>query len=444
MIIISSVLKGQDAHYWTNQYGTRADLLGGIVIGSVKDLSSTYYNPGAISFTTDRSFVLSTHAFDVTLINLGDLDLDNGLYSLQTRVAPALFALRLNFDKEIDHHFVISFMTRNNFKFEINKKEIMQYEKDNVQGLYEYFDAEFFFLHELSEYWGGLTWAHQVRPNLGIGGTLFGAYRNQNRRDDIRLHQVSDNNEGSTVQSINEHAYNHLRLFSKFGILYEKNPYSVGLTITTPSVSLFGGGSMYYHRSATNIQLNNGRVSYLASNFQDKLEITYHSPLSIGIGCSYKFDKSAIHFSAEWFTDIPGYTVLKSENFKAQSSDDIISTDVYHAAKSVFNFGIGFQHSFNDSLDVYLSVATDYSSRTNDPKESLSIAKWDIYHITSGVAFTVFDYDITLGLSYGFGSSYEKVFWISEYPSSDSQPLDFLDQQHIQYKSIKVIFGISF
>jgi hypothetical protein len=33
----------QDSQYWTNQYGTRAELLGGVVVGSIKDLASTFY-----------------------------------------------------------------------------------------------------------------------------------------------------------------------------------------------------------------------------------------------------------------------------------------------------------------------------------------------------------------------------------------------------------------
>jgi hypothetical protein len=41
-----SPLLPQDVHYWTHQYGTRANLLGGAVIGSVLDLSGSYYNPG--------------------------------------------------------------------------------------------------------------------------------------------------------------------------------------------------------------------------------------------------------------------------------------------------------------------------------------------------------------------------------------------------------------
>ena len=46
-LCLAPFARPQDSHYWTNQYGTRATLLGGAVIGSVLDLSGTYYNPGA-------------------------------------------------------------------------------------------------------------------------------------------------------------------------------------------------------------------------------------------------------------------------------------------------------------------------------------------------------------------------------------------------------------
>ena len=47
-------VSAQDAQYWTNQYGTRADLLGGVVVGSIADLSSTFYTPGMLALTTDN------------------------------------------------------------------------------------------------------------------------------------------------------------------------------------------------------------------------------------------------------------------------------------------------------------------------------------------------------------------------------------------------------
>jgi hypothetical protein len=45
----------QDAQYWTYQYGTRANLLGGAVVGSVVDVSATYYNPGGNPTSGRRS-----------------------------------------------------------------------------------------------------------------------------------------------------------------------------------------------------------------------------------------------------------------------------------------------------------------------------------------------------------------------------------------------------
>jgi hypothetical protein len=59
----SFFLSAQDTHYWTDQFGTSAELLGGIVVGSVRDLSSTYYNPGAIALSRDENLILNTSAF---------------------------------------------------------------------------------------------------------------------------------------------------------------------------------------------------------------------------------------------------------------------------------------------------------------------------------------------------------------------------------------------
>src|SRR5678815_6132088 len=43
----------QDTNYWTLQYGTRGELLGGTVVGSAVDLSATFYNPGSLALVKD-------------------------------------------------------------------------------------------------------------------------------------------------------------------------------------------------------------------------------------------------------------------------------------------------------------------------------------------------------------------------------------------------------
>ena len=44
------VTEAQDRQFWDQAVGSRAALLGGIVVAGVNDYSATYYNPGALSF----------------------------------------------------------------------------------------------------------------------------------------------------------------------------------------------------------------------------------------------------------------------------------------------------------------------------------------------------------------------------------------------------------
>ncbi|MCK5571664.1 MAG: hypothetical protein KAJ12_02840 [Bacteroidetes bacterium] len=87
---------GQDSHYWSSQYGTQAQLLGGLVVGSSNDLSSTFYNPGALALTKDSALVLSTLSqqfTDITLHLLSEPPIE--AESNVGGPSPGIFALRL-------------------------------------------------------------------------------------------------------------------------------------------------------------------------------------------------------------------------------------------------------------------------------------------------------------------------------------------------------------
>src|SRR4030067_1048812 len=67
----------QDSHYWTNQYRPRATLLGGAVIGSVLDLSGTYYNPGGLSLIKDPQTLIAAKVFQYPRVSIGGGGADN-------------------------------------------------------------------------------------------------------------------------------------------------------------------------------------------------------------------------------------------------------------------------------------------------------------------------------------------------------------------------------
>ena len=65
----AAAVGAQDSQYWTVQYGPVAELLGGVVVGSTRDLSATFYNPGALALTEDPSLLASVESFEATWLS---------------------------------------------------------------------------------------------------------------------------------------------------------------------------------------------------------------------------------------------------------------------------------------------------------------------------------------------------------------------------------------
>ena len=63
LLVPAVPIAAQDAQYWDIQYGPVGQLLHGQVVGSTRDLSATYYNPGGLSLGEDPDFLLSVQAF---------------------------------------------------------------------------------------------------------------------------------------------------------------------------------------------------------------------------------------------------------------------------------------------------------------------------------------------------------------------------------------------
>src|SRR4030066_2580817 len=92
-LCLVSLARPQDSHYWTNHYGTRATLLGGAVIGSVLDLSGTYYNPGGMSLIEKPDTLMAVKVLQYPRVTLvGDAWENVPLNSHNPGPAPSLIA----------------------------------------------------------------------------------------------------------------------------------------------------------------------------------------------------------------------------------------------------------------------------------------------------------------------------------------------------------------
>ena len=447
IIFITQLVNAQDSHYWIHQYGTRADLLSGLVVGSVSDLSSTYYNPGAIPLSPEQSLVLTTNAFEFSQVTAKDAA-ENGvdLSSTQSGNSPGIFAARLTSSKALKNHLAFSFLTRHNFKFQIDGRRID--DRNSVQTgnpAQEYFSGELIVHQKLDEYWGGLSYGRNIGKSTAFGITQYISYRSQRGRYQTIGQNVDLTGNGSAAIFYRDFDYYNMRTLWKLGMAFDYRPLSFGFNLTTPSISLFGSGSTLVNLSIVNPDSGSTSIdqSMLVSDFQKDLSAYYRSPLSIAIGAHYRYKKTSLYFTMEWFDKVDRFTVMKPEDFIGQTTGQVISQTYEHELKSVINVGLGYQHTFHERLSLYGSVITDRSAKIRGSLTPFATSNWDIYHITAGSSLTFWRLDMIVGLTFSFGQDQ----FDREVSFDDESISDIIEDRvvlkDIYYRRVKVIIGFS-
>ena len=426
----------QDSHYWTNQYGTQAELLGGAVVGAVKDLSGTFYNPGALALTNDPKLVLTTSAFQVqsiTIDNAGGAGIN--LDSVQGAGAPSIFAARFTVNWLGTHSLAISYLTRYKFDFSSSAYRIDGRDVLPPPGN-EFFAGELAIRTRLGEDWGGLTWSKRIRDRVGFGISQFVAYRSQSSRKQTIAQAVAPDSTGAALILVDDFSYWHVRTLTKLGLLFDLAPVSFGFGLTTPSIGLFGSGSTFLNASGINLNLEENPVatSELASDYQSGLNPTYRSPLSISGGASYAYRSTSFHVTAEWFDQVDSFVALPAQTFEGQTIDFTFDPSVSHRLESVVNYGIGVEHVRRSGVILSGSFTTDFSASAGDDSE-LSTSNWDIYHIGLGSAFQARGVGFTVGMVFSFGKREEEALG----SLGDFQE-DLVGAQ-LRYRRIKALLG---
>jgi len=437
-IVIHNV-SAQDTHYWNLQYGTRSNLLGGAVIGSVNDMAATYYNPAALALFPTPEILLSGKVYQYSALSLTNgAGPGKDLTSSTIEAAPTLFAGSFTFDWLRDHTLSYSILTRQRMNFGIEGRRGGTRDSDQGEELVA---GELIANQELSDLWIGLTWAVKLSPNIAIGVTPYLSVRSQKTRKHAYTEIIDQVGNVSAAIITQQFEYKNYRLLAKAGLGANFDPLTLGLSITTPSLSLSGSGS-----SLVNL-LNSGDGSseetVFMANYQQDVAARHNLPLAVGFGAGYKFGKHRLHVSAEWYNEVASYNVLDTEDFTAQSSGETIIYRVNNELKSVLNYGVGAEFYVTEKLDLFISYITDYSAAVPDTKTNLTVSTWDIYHLSGGAAFSIGRSEFTLGINYAFGSG--KVKGPVNLPDSDTENtlVDLLENSNLYYKRLKFLIGFS-
>jgi hypothetical protein len=435
----------QDSHYWTYQYGTRANLLGGLVIGSVVDISAVYYNPGALALIPEPELLLTSKVFELTdytadgqenrPIKLNDLRIDQ---------APGFFGGTMPFKFLENHVLAYSLFTRHRQKLKMDAANVWSADiADSAPGSEDAF-SQLALQKDLSETWVGLSWSAPI-GNFGIGVSQFVAYRSQKG---TRL--VAGDLYNATVLTASSsgaaaiYNYWNARLLWKLGLSWEWEGISWGLTATTASLSLLGQGRALVNITSAGQGLEGagGPDPVFVAAYEEGLAADYRSPWSFGLGAAYGFGKSRLHFSAEYFGKNEEFVIMDGGEFVGQSTGDTVSLSLTDQQGDVLNFGVGFRRQLSNKVTGYASFRTDFSSVDQADLDASITAPLNLYFITAGTAFKIPIADITLGLGYGWGSSTTPVS-IRE-PLADDRIIGQLPETvKMKYRSLRFIFAFS-
>ena len=424
-------VQAQDSNYWSEQYGTRSELLGGAVVGSPQDLSTTFYNPGGLSRLKTESFLLSAKALEYQRLTAKEssgrfTDLAHDRFG----VAPSLFAG--TFPRSwTTATLAYSLLTRQRFEFRIdNWTDLATSSFGDSVARNSYIDGR------IAEQWGGLTWSRPA-GDFGLGATLYGAYRSQRSRIEALEQPQSTGPSGVAVAFVDDYSYWHVRLLAKLGVHWEYEHISVGITFTTPGLPLFGDGKAAAYRSVVPIDSTSGVPTITEAIVANDPSVTYRSPASVAIGGRYGAGRNAFYVTLEWFDSVERYRVLDAPEVPDSGPGSLLGANITQELNSVVNFVVGYEYSPREQLTFYGSFLANFSSSTEDPGAAHTFSTWDIYQFTGGAAFTYQQMDFTLGASVAAGGE-ELNF------QNDVWAAPIIDPVDIRYRRVRFFIGFEF
>lgn len=425
---------GQDAHYWNNQYGTKAELLGGLVVGSRSDLSATFYNPAWVGLGTDPSLLLTTRAFEQSRLTLDNATGGEDAEYARVRPSPGFFAGQFKHGAPKGWTVAWSYLERTRFRFDV-AGQVIHAEADTVIA------AEASRQMETNEYWYGATFARRLGEHTAFGATTYVAYRSQNQRNGIDGAAVA----GAAAASLHvtdDFSAHQLRVLAKLGLAYDAEPFSCGLAVTTPSLGVMGSGEVHRSASLVGVDRDNDGIDdpYLAATSQNDLDGAWKTPLSVAAGASLRFGRSGLHVTAEWFDAVRTYDVITAAPYVAQAGGGTVVPVYEVGLNSLVNFGVGFDHRLSDRFAFYGGFRSDFAARDEGADDTILMSSWDLWHATAGASFRFLGAELTTGLEYSYGNGHV-------HPGQDVEggtgiPVDALQDVEVSYRRLKLLLGL--
>jgi len=446
--IISGLLTfvyGQEGNYKLENYGNEAALLNGNVTGSISDLSLTYYNPSKLSFIEESKFLISVKAYQWSQLsvenNYGD---GKEVSDSEFNAIPSMIAGEFSLDVLPNHKFAYSLISRyRTDRTLVYKSGII--ENGPVGGIE---DAQASIVNidlrtKLNDEWFGLTWAHKLNDNFGVGASAFLSIYDFKERGELLISALEDNDEVALLLNRINYGQKAYGIFLKLGMTYNISDIELGANISLPYLGVYNDASIFVQ------ELTGGIDDNFELHDEDGLNSKRKTALGVAVGAGIPIGrnkKSKIHLNAEWFSKVDEYERISlPDNVMDENRNQSQFNEEF---KSTFNFGIGANIFFSPKVTLILSGSSDFNAHVssvnildelNRNEENVNLFG-DFWHIGLGTDLSIAWGNIYTGITYSQTST-------NVNRSDDFIPED-IDQSAegalggVEYQRFRVIIGV--
>lgn len=430
--IISFSLKAQDAHYWSSNFSAAGFIAPGATIINNLDSGVYFINPALMAWSSKTATSISANVYSYDRIRIKNgIGIGKDLKSTGTKIIPQLISKTFKLNK--DHPLTIGFALIQNPMQDARSSQRMDKKINVLDDKYspgaETYVGQYDQNSKVTETYAQLSAGMRLNNKVAVGITLEGNLREHEVGSNLSSKAIFNSTSGnpddifpkvaaSDVYFQNKYTHAGLRL--KLGASYDSAPHHLGLLISTPQLKLYGRGSVLADISISNLLLpeTNTELNLLASTRQTKLKANWRTPLSIAAGYGYDYGKGQISLTAEFFTGLKDYIILKPDEalfLKTGASSPAISSlsgdlDLTDERSSILNFGAGFTRGLSPTVILMLALRTDFNYLKTKDSEQGHLDLWDNYHFQFGANFKRRKFNLRAGmqLSYGRTKNYSQ------------------------------------
>jgi hypothetical protein len=448
----------QENNYWHHQYGAKSSLLCGAAVATYFDNGAIYYNPATLCFKDSGNISLSANLYNAEILRrenaLGE-DLD--LQATNFNFSPQIVSGNKKIGKNAEVEFIL--LSRSDVQF----NQSLSFNKIYNDTLlffsnYSLYVGSYNYRKRVLDEWAGLSMSFNISEKMGFGIASFISYRISRyfmgiNASSVGLYQfyqpVSKSDSSLSLSS------NSVSLINKLGWVYHGEKNNFGLTLTLPSVSLWGKSQLEYSVFISDPNNNiQPRDVYLK---RSNLKTQFKYPLSFAMGYSRKLQNSQLHFTSEFFSSIRPYTtVLVPTDPPTPTSGDVVLngegiTSFLESKRNVLNVAVGWERRLKGTTELLLGFATDFNSRQmywdgiSNVNYAMNQEEFNIFHFSAGIGFQHKKNNIAVGLISSSGGGISQQIADFQNPTALSKFLGFnYNSMYSFFSSYGIVVGLTY